>query len=138
MEPAENNQHPEARKQKKPRKQKDKWVNLTAEQASGQHSTLSAHQVASQIYLQYLTLNKEQDAELTTIYRSGDNIEDTVFHPDSDTEQLAAAAILAANYLDLDARESLGDRWSVRWGKTDGKGAAQTRKVLYQWYVTYK
>lgn len=124
-------------KPQRPQKPSNKWINLTAEQASTTTQILSAHQIASQIYLQYLTLAPEQEMALSEIYQSGDSIEEKIFRTEDESDQLAAAAMLATNYLDLDSRESLGSRWSIRWGKSDGKDKSRVRKVLYQWYVIY-
>jgi hypothetical protein len=125
-------------KSKRPQKSKNKWINLTAEtieQANQQSLALSVSQIASQIYIQYLMLTQEQNNVLSEIYQSSDGIKDKVFDPEEEPDQFAATAILAANYLDLDSRESLGSHWSVRWGNTCGKDALKFKKVLYQWYV---
>lgn len=124
----------EARKGRQPRECKVKWVNVSAAQASGQDVHLSAHNLASEIYTQYLTLTEHQQAEFTMLEHF---IEDTTFNPHSEAEQLEAAALLASNSLDLDARESIGSRWSNRWGATTGKDGRQIRRSLYQWYFIF-
>jgi hypothetical protein len=123
-----------ARKPRKPRAPRNTFVNISAEQASGSKVSLSAHSIASEIYLEKLTLTEEQRTQIKAKYQDGQEIEDITFNPTDGTEQLAAAALLGTNHLDIDSRESLENRWSVKWGRsTGGKRNGQTRRVLYQW-----
>jgi hypothetical protein len=65
---------------------------------------------------------------LLKIYQSSDGIEEKVFDPKEEPNQLATTTILVANYLDLDLRESLGSCWSVRWGNTHEKDALKFKE----------
>jgi hypothetical protein len=63
---------------------KNKWINLTAEtveQANQQSLALSASQIMSQIYIQYLMLMQEQNNALSEMYQSSDGIKDTSGKP---------------------------------------------------------
>jgi hypothetical protein len=53
-----------SRKPQKPQKPRNTFVNISAEQASGTKVSLSAHSIASEIYLDRLTLTKEQLSEI--------------------------------------------------------------------------
>ncbi|KAI1781670.1 hypothetical protein LXA43DRAFT_977973 [Ganoderma leucocontextum] len=55
-----------------------------------------------------------------------------VYNAHNEDQQIAAASLLAQLGLDLDARNSLGNRWSVRWSRKTGRKGQETRRTLYQ------
>lgn len=108
---------------------KNKWVNITPEQASGRKMA------ASQIYFKYLSFTASQHKEVNRLYKV-DEAKNQPFRALNDEEQLAAASAMASYGLDLDARECPKNRWSIKWTSSIG-GGEHIRRVLYQWLVYY-
>jgi hypothetical protein len=112
---------------------KDKWITVTPKEASGQKSALSGRREVSDVNLKALTLTSEQISQINRIYEQG-LAEDTAFQDLEEADQLRAASLLATHHLDVDSRDNLGSRWSVKWTRTSGgKQIGQSRRVLYQW-----
>lgn len=118
---------PAAQKSRQP--PKDPFINLTAGQAKREKGQLSARSVASQLYIKELKGTKEQEKTIHTLYNEGQGF-DTLYGCLSENDQLNAAALLASLGLDVDTRESVANRWHVRWAT--GKNES-TQRVLYQW-----
>ncbi|TDL28464.1 hypothetical protein BD410DRAFT_695097, partial [Rickenella mellea] len=55
-----------------------------------------------------------------------------LYDQDIESQQVSAASQLGAYGLDFAARESLDDRWSVKWRDSSGKGMRETCRVLLQ------
>jgi hypothetical protein len=111
-----------------------RFANYSPEEAGGDKSGLSARSRAAQLYNQHLKLNAEQSAALDQLYASN-GISDILFKSMDNESQSKAQTLLAAYRLSLDAREDVGSRWSVKWGRTSGKSEGSTQRVLYQWFV---
>ena len=62
-------------------------------------------------------------------------VEDITYTKDDDS-QLGTAIALGTRHLDLDARESVGSRWSIKWSRSTGKKGKVTQRTLYQWCVS--
>jgi len=88
--------------------------------------------MAAKIYIDKLNLDQEQKSQIQHIYTTED-IQDHTFFADNESQQISTAALLAANQLDFDARESLASRWSIRWRVISGKGKMVDCQILYQW-----
>jgi len=69
--------------------------------------------MAAKIYIDKLNLDQEQKSQIQHIYTTED-IQDHTFFADNESQQISAAALLAANQLDFDACESLASRWSIK------------------------
>lgn len=111
---------------------KTKWLTVTAEEASGEGVALSAMRMASEVALKKLTKIAEHLLTFKNLYEHSIATDDT-FDPQNDTSQVKAASLLAAKGLDLDARECLENRWSIKWTKTTGSIKERTKRVLFQW-----
>ena len=121
----------------KPSRSTAKFLLVTPEEASGQRVPLTARRKHADIYIKELWLNDEQRVKIEAMYtnENAPSRVDRVFNPVQHEEQLAAASLLASEGLDLDGRAALSNRWSSRWVGKSGKGAAETRRELFQWYV---
>lgn len=113
-----------------------KFVNVSPEEASGAktQTKLSSKRVVADVYLSHLGLDPEDRAVVQALY-TNEHITDMLFRPLSNEDQARAAAFLVGHSLDEEARENLGDRWSVRWEQTSGAKKGSTIRVLYQWYA---
>lgn len=116
-------------KQKERQPPKDPFVNVTSSQAKREKGTLSARSVASQLYIKELKATKEQEQTIHTLYSEGCGF-DTLYGCLNEEDQVNAAALIASLGLDIDTRESVANRWHVRWAT--GKSES-TQRVLYQW-----
>ncbi len=96
---------------------------------------LTALRTASDVYLDKLYTAPDQLRSIEELYGTG-KITDHQYNPWSGEDQLAAAAVMAEIGLDLDARESLANRWSTHWSRETGSGEKETSRALYQWYVS--
>jgi len=118
-----------------------KWIYIQPSTINGQQiftKASSARRYTAEIYLNYLAISEEQESSIKAIYDNGQAV-NTCFNAFDTKDQTKAAAILAANGLDIEARESLDNHWSIRWKKALKKGyqkREQELQVLYQWYVT--
>ncbi|KAI1781826.1 hypothetical protein LXA43DRAFT_977888 [Ganoderma leucocontextum] len=122
----------------KPRKNQIKFVVLSADEARGQKpkGTLSALRKTSRIYTDRLWLTDDQRRRIEHLYKSstpGTHLVSQEYSPLSSEEQLAAAAFLASEGLDIgDGRASLGNRWSSRWVDVTGTAMWETKRELFQ------
>jgi hypothetical protein len=120
-------------KARKPRQsravQADPFRNLAP---GGQKSSISLRSLASSVYIDHLVLTEQQKSQIEGLYANS-QISDSVFKT-NDGDQIQAGAELATHGLDVEAREWIDSRWSMRWSMTQGKGAKETSRALYQWY----
>ena len=65
--------------------------------------------MAANIYISKLDLDQEQRSQIQHICTTED-IHDCTFFVDNKSQQISAAALLAANQLDFDVHESLASR----------------------------
>ena len=86
----------------------------------------------TQVPISHLEITQAQRQQIDAKYRHGATFS-AEYQTDSDDDQTEAAALLAAVRLDLDARECLNNKWSIKW---TGTGTHQEQRVLYQWCVT--
>ncbi|KAJ7015879.1 hypothetical protein C8F04DRAFT_1363278 [Mycena alexandri] len=116
---------------------KVKWAPYTPADASGTSKpALNPRSIASDIPLDKLRISKAQRAALDTIYQQPTAVNDAEGHVDhlfklNSHDQIHAAAIMAQQGLDLDARENLSNRWSQQWSSNSSK-SEPTRRV----YIT--
>lgn len=96
----------------------------------GRDSGLSSRNVVSQLYIHKLKPTPQQEKTISTLYEEGHGF-DNMYRCMVDVEQVEAASLLASLGLDTDTRESLANRWHVRW--TNGNRRDDTHRVLYQW-----
>lgn len=104
---------------------------LLDEDEASRRTSKKARPELTDIYLDRLVLTETQRHEIDTLYALSQAYSRR-FEP-SKEDQIEAAALLAANALDDDARECVKNKWHIRWSETFGKGKEQTRRVLYQW-----
>lgn len=113
--------------------------------ANGTKAPLRKRTLFSDIPLNKLLISSAQLQNLEDIYRQNvaPGLDDGVSAVDylytlGDDDQLAAAAIMAQQDLDVDTRERLDNRWSQQWSaySTNAPKARNgTRCVLYLWYA---
>lgn len=108
-----------------------RFANVSVAEASGQKVPLTAKREASSVHTSKLYLTDEQRVVIQGLYQQEATVQQT--YSLSETDQIAAAAFLAAASLDEDSQASLGSRWSVRHSRGSGKGVKATSRVLYQW-----
>lgn len=113
----------------RPSQKSDPFVMVTASQANKEKGGLSSRSVASQLYIHELKPTPQQKKAIHTLYEEGHGF-DNLYQCLNDEEQVQAAALLASLGLDTDTRESVANRWHVRW--TSGK-RDDTHRILYQW-----
>jgi|SRR5882762_5440648 len=126
-------QSTEPKKCQQYRKAAGSFINLNAH-ASGEKNGLSARSQASKLYIDKLTLTESQKVQINELYAIN-QVEDTTYTKD-DNSQIGAAIALGTRHLDLDARESVGSRWSIKWSRSTGKKGKVTQRTLYQWCVS--
>ncbi|KAJ6610917.1 hypothetical protein B0H10DRAFT_2224618 [Mycena sp. CBHHK59/15] len=118
-----------------------KWSNYTPDTASGSRKApLKQSTLASDIPLGKLKVSPTQLKQLEEIYRDhattpkgGTSPVDYLYGLSND-DQLTAAAIMAQQGLDIDARECMENRWSQQWSRYSSnsiKATGKTRRVLY-------
>lgn len=115
-----------------------KFVNVGAKEASRHEKVaLTAFRKASKLYLDELWLTEDQRSRIEDLYATDRTVSLQYENPEDAEEQIAAASFLATSGLSLDARASLGNRWSSRWARRSGKkgSAKETCRELFQWYV---
>ncbi|KAF7790324.1 hypothetical protein EIP86_001278 [Pleurotus ostreatoroseus] len=109
-----------------------KFLYVSPEEASGTSKVaLNARRAASEVYIKELGLTQKQNDEVLALYDSG-KIQTSTYNPESEEDQLSAAALLAEIALDDDAQETYGNRWNKKWSQASGKGADRVQRVLYQ------
>ncbi len=113
-----------------------KFLYVSPKEARKEKVPLTALRSASDIYLRHLCMTPEQGIELKNLYKAG-SISASLYDPRHPEDQIAAAALLAELGLDLNAQESLGNRWSVRWSGDTGEDKRKTCRRLYQWCVQH-
>ena len=106
------------------------FVHIGSEHASSRTTPRIPRDVC-ELPLTHLELTPDQHTKIREKYENNQTFSQT-YDPDSVQDQIHAASILASNRLDLDARESLENKWNVRWSVA---GANHSRRVLYQWYA---
>lgn len=127
------------RRPQKPRKEPPaglQFRHVSVGEAAREKGALTSHRKASEIYVDKLWLTADQRRSVAELQET-DQIESWDYRPDADEDQVAAAARLAGEGLELGTTaKSLGNRWSVRWSRNSGKGFQETCRQLYQWYVS--
>ncbi|TFK78557.1 hypothetical protein K466DRAFT_507120 [Polyporus arcularius HHB13444] len=108
-----------------------KFLYVGQQEARREEVPLTALRSASDVYLDKLCTAPDQLRSIEELYKVG-NITDHQYDPRSGEDQLAAAAVMAEIGLDLDARESLANRWSTHWSRETGTGEKETSRTLYQ------
>ncbi|KAJ7633904.1 hypothetical protein DFH06DRAFT_1272396 [Mycena polygramma] len=91
-----------------------------------ENTTVAPRSLASDVPLNELWLTKEQKDAIITLNASKETV-DLLYY-----SQFDAAACMASHGLDLDSREDIGNRWSVRWSTSSKKEAGRIRRVLLQ------
>lgn len=102
---------------------------VSASQANKEKGGLSSRSVASQLYIHELKPTSHQKKTILALYEENQGF-DNVYRCLNEEDQVNAAALLASLGLDTDTRESVANRWHVRWTNGDRN---DTRRVLYQW-----
>ena len=111
------------------------FVHVDAEHASSRTMPQPPRD-RSDVPLDHLILTVAQRDEIDRLYSDGNSTFTSSYDSASEQDQLAAAALLAAHRLDIDARECASNKWNVAWSITSGgKEVEQTYRVLYQWCV---
>lgn len=121
-----------AKQKTRPSRKSDPFITVTASQANREKGGLSSRSAASQLYINELKPTPQQKKSIQTLYEENRGF-DNMYRCLDDNEQVEAAALLASLGLDTDTRESVANRWHVRW--TNGK-RDDTHRVLYQWCVS--
>lgn len=111
-----------------------KFVSVGHQEASREKVPLTALRLSSEVYVKYLWLTDKQLTEVQELY-TGTATCSNIYDARNEEQQIAAAALLAQLGLDLDARSSLGNRWSIRWSRKTGRKGSETRCALYQWCI---
>ncbi|KAL0564510.1 hypothetical protein V5O48_017535 [Marasmius crinis-equi] len=123
------------------------WINLSPAEASGEkNGALSARRVASEVYVDKLTLTPIQKEQILSLYR--DNmIQDYQFSSHSEADQSQAAVVLGMHDLHIGSSEDITTRWGMRWSDSGkaGRGGGSpkrhnsnaTRRILTQCYCGY-
>lgn len=105
-----------------------RFTNYTPEDARDAWTTgKKAPLRAARVYNEYLKLSPAQAKTVAQCYKTHQHFEQH-FAPNT-ASQLEARILLEANNLDAGSRESLDDRWSIRWSWERG----EEKKTLYQW-----
>lgn len=115
----------------KPRK--DPFINLTADQASGERNTISPHSALAKIYVDKLVHSEEQKKSITDLYQIPASTWDLQYRSNFVKEQAAALAVLQELKLDVTSLNALDNRWSVVWNNRERKMKKENVRILYQW-----
>jgi hypothetical protein len=95
-------------------------------------NTHNARRELSNVYTSHLVLDAVQATTITALYAQNKHFSQK-FDPINEEDQVIAGSILAASRLDVDARECLENKWSVRWLQRSGSEKKEICRVLYQW-----
>ena len=108
------------------------FVHVTAEDAKTRTAPQKPRLLFTSIPVLHLELSKDQLSAIQLLSREQDGVLEEEYRGDTEVDQIRAASILAANQLDIDARECAKNKWVIKWV---GSGAANVKRVLYQWCV---
>nr|VWO97430.1 Linoleate diol synthase [Ganoderma boninense] len=108
-----------------------KFISVGHQEASRKKVPLTGLRSSSDVYIKHLWLTDDQLAQVQELYVKKVT-SNHVYTTRTDEQQIAAASLLAQLALDLDAQNSLGNRWSIRWSRKTGRKGQETRRALYQ------
>ena len=111
------------------------FVTVTAEHAkSGKIPRIPPE--VTDISRSHLFLDAAQKISIEKMYAEGSDVMLHTFDPRNENDQLRAASLLAMARLNIESRESAGNKWAIRWSDTKGTVGKETKqRVLYQWCV---
>ncbi|KAI8974268.1 hypothetical protein BD414DRAFT_517646 [Trametes punicea] len=118
---------------KPPAPQRLQFRVLNASEAAREKGALTSRRKFSEMYIKHLFLTEDQRQSIEELHRSHTDIKSFEYSAENDEDQVAAAARLAGEGLELSSKvKSLGNRWSIRWSRSSGRGSQETCRQLYQ------
>ena len=104
------------------------FVQVTSDEAASRKAPTPPQEL-TEVAISHLELSVTQHEIIRERYAAQD-IFSQAYSTKVDADQVVAASVLAAERLDIDARESMANKWYVKWV---GKGSHGAHRVLYQW-----